>query len=177
MIFISYATLALRILLGLALLILSLPFNLFPAFNLDTVWPITLASGLGILFHVLVDLTIGGLSNTELGKETEKLTAFRMETERDLTNGLIVASGVVIGLVAKGSGGMAQAGIVFLAIGIIVGFISLSVLGGSVETEQGGPGGLSNGEGLKVKVLHHTIFMIFLNLQFVAFIIGIAMIA
>jgi hypothetical protein len=141
MILIGYVTLALRIVLGLGLLVLSMPFNLFPAFRLDTVWPITMAAGLGILFHVLVDLSIVSVSNTELAQETQKLTAFRMETERDLTNGLIIASGVVIGLVAKGSGGIAEHGVLFLTIGILIGFISLSVLGGSVETGGSTPAG------------------------------------
>jgi len=51
------------------------------------------------------------------------------------------------------------------------------VLGGTVVPTASSGGADTNKDNLSVKSLHHTIFMIFLNIQFVAFILGIALIA
>lgn len=69
--------------------------------------------------------------------ERNKLTPvpkYRMENKRLLSSSLIVASGVIIGLTKK-SEQIIQLDTVLLAAGILIGFINLSVHGGSAHDE------------------------------------------
>jgi hypothetical protein len=173
-----------RFLLGLILLAISFPLEATNVKLLDVdVWTTTFAAGAAITLHVTIDSLILLLGMSRKTAEVIHIPPFRMENKRLLSDALIVTSGVIVGLNIARDPGLPQLGNIMLVIGMILGFINLSVLGGSVHEELSievstppGSGGdpKTTKEVVVVDDLHHAISTWLLNAQFISLIIGVA---
>lgn len=153
----------------------------------STTLKLMFGASVSILLHVVVDSMIekraksGGASNIIL------IPKYRMENKRLLANALIVTSGVILGLAKSRTGGPVRLDTALLAMGIIFGFINLSVHGGAVDEEvdmkctpkasaEGCPEGTAEEtvKYVRVKEFHDGVSTLFLNLQYLALILGIA---
>jgi hypothetical protein len=176
--------LTIRFIIGIALLLMALVSHFgwlsLASFNTQQgiAWKLLAGAGAAVLFHAIVDAVIGLHAKCPSG-ETVRVPKYRMENKRLLSNGLIVTSGVIIGL-AKNRGGAFGLDTVFLAAGIVFGFVNLSVHGGAVHDELDEKTSSTTGQPettLKFAVVeefHDQVSTILLNVQFLALILGIA---
>ena len=181
-----------RFIVGIGLLILALLGSIgcikwLGSTSSSTGMALSLVAGAGatILFHVLVDSLIARHAMSGKADELIHTSKYRMENKRLLSNGLIVTSGVIIGLAKGRSTGSVRLDTIFLAAGIIFGFINLSVHGGAVDDEVDRKVSKKTPEAsdetieetfkmIYVKQYHDKIANVLLNLQFLALILGIA---
>lgn len=182
--------LLLRFIVGLVLIVIAIfsytglrCFRL-PAQSLSTrtVWLLVGAAAV-LLIHAAIDLIIYNHAKDSSRIKLLAIPKYRMENKRLLSSSLIVASGVIIGLTKK-TGEIIQLDTALLAAAMLIGFINLSVHGGSVDEEidQKSSETLQEDSSrvvdstvklVRVKKFHDEISTWLLNLQIILLIIGI----